>query len=185
LMIDLDHFKQINDQHGHLAGDRVLTDIGAVVKGVMRDTDLVVRWGGEEFLFVARHTSREDAHRVAERICAAVGGYTFALPDGTTLRVACSVGFAPFPFFIHDRKLVKWEEVVDFADAALYAAKRAGRNRWVGLLPDGSMDPAATLERLRADAQDAIASGAVRSISRDTADSDSRETEIEDQPPGT
>jgi diguanylate cyclase (GGDEF)-like protein len=173
LMIDLDHFKQINDEHGHLAGDHVLADIGSVVKGVMRESDLVVRWGGEEFLFVARNTSREDAHLIAERIRTAIGKYTLVLADGTRLRIACSVGFAPFPFFTRQRSLVKWEEVIDFADAALYAAKGAGRNRWVGLVPGQEDDRLAMLERLRADAHGAITSGAVRTVSR------------RDQPPGT
>jgi diguanylate cyclase (GGDEF)-like protein len=131
-MIDLDHFKQVNDQHGHAAGDAVLAQMSGRLKRAARETDYVVRWGGEEFLLVARSTSRVHAPRVAERIRAMVGDEPFDLGNGTRLRKTCSVGFASFPYLPRKPDAVSWAEVVDLADQALYIAKQAGRNTWVG-----------------------------------------------------
>ena len=131
-MIDLDHFKQVNDVHGHAAGDAVLMQLPARILGVFRESDYVVRWGGEEFLVLARGTARASAGAVAERIRAAVAGAPFVLPCGTLLEKTCSIGYASFPFLPGQPRALNWAEVIEIADRALYVAKHSGRNGWVG-----------------------------------------------------
>ncbi|CAN7576736.1 diguanylate cyclase [Pseudoduganella sp. LjRoot289] len=131
-MIDLDHFKQVNDVHGHAAGDAVLMQLPARILGVFRESDYVVRWGGEEFLVLARGTARAGAAAVAERIRAAVADAPFALPCGTLLEKTCSIGYASFPFLPGEPRALNWAEVIEIADRALYVAKHSGRNGWVG-----------------------------------------------------
>ncbi|MES2946996.1 MAG: GGDEF domain-containing protein [Pseudomonadota bacterium] len=132
-LIDLDHFKQVNDVYGHPGGDAVLVQLPARIKSVFRETDYFIRWGGEEFLVVARSTSRSSAAERAERIRAAVSDTAFDLPGGVRLHKTCSIGFAAFPFVPNAPRVVSWEASIELADAALYAAKRAGRDGWVGL----------------------------------------------------
>jgi len=136
LMVDLDHFKRINDHHGHAAGDAVLQQMGEILRRSSRTTDTVARVGGEEFLLVARQSSRADAHIVAERVRAAVAAHNFVLDGGKTLRCTCSVGFSIYPLLVSEPSWAPWEQVVEIADQCLYVAKHAGRNAWVGLIPD-------------------------------------------------
>jgi diguanylate cyclase (GGDEF)-like protein len=124
LLVDLDHFKSVNDTHGHAAGDAVLAALGHLLRETFRASDHVVRWGGEEFLIVVRFTDRSHAPDLAEKLRAAVEAHPFTLPDGTVLQRTCSIGYAVWP----SPDAAAFERVVDRADAALYAAKRAGRN---------------------------------------------------------
>lgn len=132
-MVDLDHFKLVNDQHGHAAGDCVLVQMQQRLREVFRQSDYLIRWGGEEFLVLARATDRDDAALVAERIRAAVAGRPFELPDGVLLTKTCSIGFACFPFLPSEPRLLTWSQVVELADQSLYLAKHAGRNAWAAL----------------------------------------------------
>ncbi len=131
-LLDLDWFKDVNDRFGHLAGDEVLVALSALLSKTMRESDTLVRWGGEEFLFIARNASRAEAPMIAERMRAAVEGHEFYTNDAV-VRLTCSIGFAAFPFITGDRQRFSWEDVVDVADVCLYAAKRAGRDCWVGV----------------------------------------------------
>jgi len=141
LLLDLDHFKSVNDTHGHAAGDAVLIQTAALLRSVVRAGDYVVRWGGEEFLVVARFIDRGDATDLAEKIRSAIAEHDFRLPDGTTIRRTVSIGFAAFPFSPARPRAVTWEEVVDAADHGLYTAKRSGRNNCVGVAAAESEDP--------------------------------------------
>jgi len=144
LLIDVDHFKQVNDVHGHSAGDAVLVQMSERLREASRGSDHVVRWGGEEFLVVAREGSRAHVAELAERIRRAVADRPFLLPDGQQLAKTCSVGFACFPLSAAQPKALDWSAVVDVADGALYEAKRSGRNRWVGITgADAALDAAA------------------------------------------
>lgn len=134
LMVDVDHFKSVNDAHGHHAGDEVLRQLAAVLRSATRESDTVVRWGGEEFLVVGRNTCRKECAVLAERIRERVEAHEFRLDDGTVLRRTCSVGFASYPVVGSTPDHVQWEQVVDLADQALFAAKSGGRNAWVGLV---------------------------------------------------
>jgi diguanylate cyclase (GGDEF)-like protein len=148
-LADLDHFKQINDQHGHSAGDAVLVQTAQRLREVFRDADYLVRWGGEEFLIVARATGRGHAPELAERARARVGGTLFELPDGSRVPCTCSVGFAAFPLSLRHPRALNWSQVIDVADDALYTAKRAGRNQWCGALEATSSSPQALRQGAR------------------------------------
>jgi diguanylate cyclase (GGDEF)-like protein len=134
VMIDLDHFKRINDELGHAAGDAVLAQMRPRLQQVFSESDYLVRWGGEEFLVVVRGTSRERLADLAERARCAVADMPFIIPNGKPLRVTCSIGFACYPLDPAEPREAPWSAVLAVADAALYAAKREGRNRWVGVV---------------------------------------------------
>ncbi|MFT7773992.1 two-component regulator propeller domain-containing protein [Roseateles sp.] len=133
LLLDIDAFKRINDRHGHAAGDAVLVQFGARLRSVLRESDYLVRWGGEEFLAVARDTDRARAEELAERMRAVVAATPFRLDDGSEILVSCSVGFACMPFEPERPQARSWQQVVNLADLGLYAAKHSGRNAWVGV----------------------------------------------------
>lgn len=135
IMVDLDHFKEVNDTHGHAAGDLVLQQVAGILSDATRDTDTVVRWGGEEFLVVARNAARKDAIVLVERIRSHMAAHFFDIGNGTTIRRTCSIGFALMPFLCAEPDFMNWEEVVDVADRCLYVAKHAGRDAWVGIIP--------------------------------------------------
>lgn len=140
-MVDIDHFKRVNDQFGHPAGDELLRQFSTRLQEALREMDTVVRWGGEEFFVVARSIHRGQGLMLAQRIQEAMRSRPFEL-GVTTYHGTCSVGFAPFP---HDPELpngTPWERVVAFADRCLYAAKDSGRDRAVGLVGGPSI-PAA------------------------------------------
>ncbi len=141
-LVDIDHFKRINDQYGHAVGDLVLVEMGRRLRAVFRESDHVVRWGGEEFLGVARGAHRDDGPYVAERIRAAVAGRSFQLPGGHSLAVCCSIGYAALPLVAAHRHAFGWEDTVTIADEALYEAKAAGRDGWAGFEESGeTIDP--------------------------------------------
>jgi len=146
LMVDLDHFKHVNDEYGHHAGDMVLQQMGEILRNAMRDTDTVTRWGGEEFLIVARNAARADATVLPERIRTAVEAHPFDIGKDQPIHCHCSLGFSVYPFLPKEMSLFAWEQIIDIADACLYAAKRSGRNAWVGIVPD----PSDTTQALKA-----------------------------------
>jgi diguanylate cyclase (GGDEF)-like protein len=144
-LCDIDHFKGLNDHHGHAAGDAVLRQMRQRLQQVFRDSDHLVRWGGEEFLIVARSTSRASAAELADRLRHAVADVPMTLDDGTPCPVSVSTGFAAFPASTSHPEALGWEDTVAMADAALLAVKRARRGEWAGVLQiDG--DSSATIQ---------------------------------------
>ncbi|MGF1648376.1 MAG: diguanylate cyclase [Kineosporiaceae bacterium] len=137
LMLDLDHFKAVNDTHGHARGDQVLAELARRLARCVRDIDTVARYGGEEFCLVLPETSPDGAEIVARRVLAAVSGAPFPVPGGPSLHVTVSIGVAAFPE--HGRT---GGEVMRAADRALYAAKRTGRDKVVVADPAGTRPPA-------------------------------------------
>ncbi len=135
LMIDLDHFKTINDSVGHAAGDAVLRQMRELLESVSRSSDIIVRWGGDEFLLVARELSGDGLAELAERIRQRLAQQVFDVGEGRVVRTSCSVGFACYPFFKEQLDALSWEQVISVADRALYVAKASGRNSWVGFHP--------------------------------------------------
>jgi diguanylate cyclase (GGDEF)-like protein len=127
LMVDLDRFKTINDTFGHPVGDKVLQVVAQALRKAARETDGVIRWGGEEFLVLARNSTRAEAQFMAERIRSIVAEQELVLDSGEVLKWTCSVGYAAYPFSLDDLTWLGWERVVELADACLYLAKRAGR----------------------------------------------------------
>ena len=127
LMLDLDHFKTINDRYGHLTGDQVLKEFGRTMIRSARETDLVARYGGEEFAILLPQTTAVQGQRLADRIRRATEATSFCRDEGhADLRVTVSAGVATFP--INDRILTP-DDLVRTADGALYRAKESGRNR--------------------------------------------------------
>lgn len=133
LMIDLDDFKAVNDTAGHVAGDNVMRQMQGVLHGACRNADIAIRWGGDEFLVVARGLDGAHLDVLAERVRARVAEHVFDLGDGRVARLTCSIGFASYPFHRERLDALTWEQVVSVADRALYVAKASGRNVWVGL----------------------------------------------------
>ena len=121
LIVDIDHFKNVNDEHGHLAGDAVLREVAARLQQAMRTEDALGRWGGEEFLAVLTDTPPEGVRVMAERLRQVVAAAPFTLDDGSQIRVTVSVG--------HTNGREDAEVLVHRADDALYVAKAEGRNR--------------------------------------------------------
>ncbi len=124
LFLDLDRFKRINDEHGHLVGSRVLREFGQLLHGLVRSIDTVVRYGGDEFTIVLVDTRLSGAMHVAERIRRTTETHIFGTERGLELRVTVSVGVGTFPQHGRDR-----EHLIDSADKAMYLGKSLGRNR--------------------------------------------------------
>ena len=160
-MVDLDHFKEVNDRHGHAGGDAVLIQMQERLREVFRESDYLIRWGGEEFLVLARATHRDEAKVVAERIRQAVAGREFVLPDGARIHKTCSIGFACFPFMPSAPRLLSWSEVVELADQGLYLAKRSGRNAWAAVYSTDLTRPEGLFPRLMHHLDQALADGEV------------------------
>ena len=149
LLIDVDHFKSINDRHSHSAGDRVLTQIAGVLKDHIRGSDLAVRWGGDEFLVVTRSAQRARAADSAERLRAAVEAVGVQMGADSGPACTVSVGFAEFPFLPHEPEALTWEQTLELADHALRLTKRRRRNSTTGLRAGAGLTAASVLEFLR------------------------------------
>ncbi|WP_461208690.1 GGDEF domain-containing protein [Desulfocurvus sp. DL9XJH121] len=130
LMCDIDYFKQVNDVHGHEAGDSVLQQAVAIIQESIRKSDLLIRYGGEEFLALLQNAEPGAAEAVAEKIRAAVEKHAFVLPGGGGIHKTISVGVAEFP----DDAATMYK-AIKFADVALYEAKNGGRNKVVRFAP--------------------------------------------------
>ncbi len=126
MMLDIDHFKQVNDTHGHPAGDAVLKTLADILRKQLRDVDLAARYGGEEFVVVFPEIGGGAAKQVAERMRGAVAATPFRLPDGQEIDMTVSIGVSSYP-----KDADTSRGVMDCADRSLYAAKEAGRNRVV------------------------------------------------------
>ncbi|MDG4475548.1 GGDEF domain-containing protein [Thiovibrio frasassiensis] len=123
LMLDVDHFKKVNDTHGHGVGDEVLRHIAAILSRETRSSDCPARYGGEEFVVLLPDTRQSAALHVAEKIRSRIEADSFRLPDGRTIPLTVSIGVALFPEDTADHT---W--LVEFADQAMYEAKKLGRN---------------------------------------------------------
>ncbi|MDN3919134.1 ligand-binding sensor domain-containing diguanylate cyclase [Roseateles violae] len=141
MLLDLDHFKRVNDAHGHAAGDAVLVQLAARLRRVFRETDALVRWGGEEVLVLVRETNREEAAELAERACAAVREQPFDIGFGQQVNVSVSIGFAAFPLDPRQPRAWDWQASLALADSALYAAKAQGRDGFVGAVRADGLTP--------------------------------------------
>jgi diguanylate cyclase (GGDEF)-like protein len=125
LMIDIDNFKSCNDTHGHLIGDVVLQQVGALVKKSTRGCDYVARYGGEEFAVILPETPKQEALVVAERIRASIAEHLFTTTTGTSIgNITVTIGLASFPEDAQEKR-----ELIDRADKGLYQGKTSGKNR--------------------------------------------------------
>ncbi len=123
LMVDLDHFKEVNDEHGHLAGDMALTYVASILAESVRKTDTVARFGGEEFIMLMPEMGADEAERFAERLREKIASQPISLQSGVRLTMTASFGVACYPD--HANSI---DDLLIRSDNAMYAAKRAGRN---------------------------------------------------------
>ena len=163
-LLDIDHFKEVNDALGHAAGDEVLEQVADRLRKLVREEDDIIRWGGEEFLVILRSGDARRARVLAENIRQSLAERPFVLVNHGEVGVTGTVGFCPHPL----GKARTWADSVRLADHAMYCGKRAGRDVWVGL--EGSEDANAAALREHS-ISEAIRKGALRIISsREDAD---------------
>jgi diguanylate cyclase (GGDEF)-like protein len=187
IMVDMDFFKEVNDLHGHPAGDRLLQRVAERLTRVVRKSDVLVRWGGEEFLIMSRSADPSGTPAFCERILDIMASEAFDLGHGVHVRKTCSVGWAPFPWSRGAYEAICAEEVIELADTALYRAKAGGRNQGVGILPgDGAVAAphTITLEALQNDTgvltrsvrvQNSGAGGSAHAFAQDILSSEQRD----------
>jgi len=124
LLLDLDHFKLVNDTYGHLVGDDVLVGVATLLQRAVRSVDTVSRYGGEEFVIVLPETGKQGALALAERLRDCLARHRFPIGGGQDIHVTGSIGVAIYP----ELKIESVEDLFRAADAALYRAKGSGRN---------------------------------------------------------
>ena len=157
-LIDIDHFKNVNDQHGHSAGDAVLVEVARRLRETLREQDLIVRWGGEEFLVVVQALEPEQVDTLAQRMLSALDRAAVNV-DTHRIAVTASIGFATFPIGPASLR-VSWERAINLVDTAMYLAKAHGRNRAYGVRLLHARDEAA-LETLTLSLESAWRDGQV------------------------
>lgn len=135
IMVDVDFFKKVNDVHGHPAGDRLLQLVAQRLSTVVRKSDVLVRWGGEEFLIMSRSTDPSGTPAFCARVLEVMSAEPFDLGHGISVKKTCSVGWAAYPWSRNAFEALCAEECIALADAALYRAKAFGRNQGVGIVP--------------------------------------------------
>jgi len=159
MMIDLDNFKPINDTYGHAAGDEMLLQVRDALLSTCRRSDFVIRWGGDEFLVIAKQTRPEESEALAERIRKTVAGTNFTLSDGQIVRTTCSIGFAAYPLFRAQLDESGLDQIISLADGLMYEAKKK-RDAWAGMftpteactsfvIEDGELEPTSLLFRAK------------------------------------
>jgi diguanylate cyclase (GGDEF)-like protein len=152
-LLDLDRFKTVNDLFGHAGGDAVLKETARRLESLLRKTDRLIRWGGEEFLVVSLDCQRTEAPEIASRLMRAIAREPYPIGPPGGIHITTSMGWAAYPFSLPATELHP-EDIVRLADRALYRAKRAGRNCAVGISPASSEQlagaaHAGTVETLR------------------------------------
>jgi diguanylate cyclase (GGDEF)-like protein len=162
IMVDVDFFKRVNDDYGHAAGDELLRKIAQRLSTVMRKSDLLVRWGGEEFLIMSRSADRSGTPVFCSRILDVMASEPFDLLGGVKVRKTCSIGWSPYPWCASAYEAICAEEVIELADTALYLAKSLGRNQSVGFLP--SDEAVSAPERINIETLREQGSGLIRVI---------------------
>ena len=159
VILDIDHFKNINDTYGHAAGDAVLVEISNRLTHVMRDKDMLMRWGGEEFLVFLNQIPVEKIPQVVERILISVGARPIGF-EQKVIPVTVSAGYISLPVGTESEIDPSWEKMLNLADSALYMAKTRGRNRAIGIETVNVM-PSEFDELLQGNLENSITEGKV------------------------
>lgn len=147
-VLHIDRFKEIDETYGQGTGDKILVQIKRILGQVFRGSDFLARWGGEQFLMVARFSNRKAAPLMAERVRQAVSSHTFDLGDDQVLHCTCSIGFASFPYLIADPLAFSWHQVVEIAEMCVHAAERSQNDGWVGLEARAEMESQLTYQAI-------------------------------------
>ena len=157
-LLDVDHFKHVNDTYGHAAGDAVLRMIADNLREILRETDMIVRWGGEEFLAFLPAIPRSGVDEIARRLLVGISS-TIIDYQNVKISVDVSIGFAPFPL-VPGTTALSWERAVNLVDMALYLAKGHGRNRAYGVRGFANFDQT-SMEAIEQDLERAWRAGFV------------------------
>jgi len=161
IMLDIDFFKKVNDEHGHDAGDKVLMQFTQVLQATCRESDWVVRWGGEEFIVVARGLTSGGLENLAERIRKNIESHIFDIGFEQTIKKTCSLGVVSYPFINEEINELTWENTLNLADLALYAAKNSGRNTWIHFFEKEIQQPQRLYEDAMKDLKSLIVNGVI------------------------
>src|SRR5262249_40429416 len=164
-MIDLDNFKTINDTAGHAAGDEVLRQLRDILRECCNASDIIIRWGGDEFMIVARDTSVAQLSALGEQIRTRLAAHVFDLGDSQAVHTTCSIGFACYPFHREHLEALSWEQVIGVADRALYVAKASGRNAWVGFATNGKTPVTGLFPGISNDPEELVRQGQIDVLS--------------------
>lgn len=159
LMFDLDGFKPINDTYGHDAGDRVIVQVGELLQSVCRDDDIVIRWGGDEFMVIGKVHDQGEVSFLAERIRETIEKYGFNIGLSQRMHLSSSIGYAMYPFAHFSPDSLSWEQVHLLADKALYKSKDNGRNTWVGMVQCPEVPPVGVMNTLTHNVDKAVELG--------------------------
>lgn len=161
LIIDIDFFKQVNDTYGHDAGDKVLVKFSEILTDTCRESDWVVRWGGEEFVVIARELDLDGIENLAERIRSNIASSQFDIGQEQSITITCSTGIAPFPLIQNNVELLTWQQTLNCADNVLYLAKRNGRNAWVSISEGNVSAPEGLYNNVMSDVKSVNDSGEI------------------------
>lgn len=164
-ILDIDYFKRVNDLYGHNAGDIVIVEIAQLLLRMLRNSDTIVRWGGEEFLVITRQREKDNTYELAERIRKTIENHPFQVDEDTVIHKTVSIGYAHFPFIPGNVTAVSWAQVLSLADSALYLAKRNGRNLTVGITP-GSQPIDIDFKELMTDLKQAVEKEYINLVSK-------------------
>jgi diguanylate cyclase (GGDEF)-like protein len=148
-LLDIDYFKQVNDRFGHDSGDLILTQFANLLKSSVRADDVVIRWGGEEFLIVLKNSVPEYLPAYAEKVRLLVQNSFLRTVQGDLIRKTVSIGFTRLPFYVNDPERMSIEQTISVADLGLYYAKNHGRNRAVLIEAGGRIADTAPEEMQR------------------------------------
>lgn len=165
-LLDIDHFKRINDTWSHETGDRALKQITDILRREARESDFLIRWGGEEILFVGRTADLDSAAAVVDRLHQAIREHPFDLGVTAPVPLTCSIGFSVYPFQPDHLEAATWEDQVRLADRCLYAVKRSGRDGWLGVAGRPGAGPGLA-QAFEANPAETAAQGTVSLRSRD------------------
>lgn len=166
LMFDLDGFKPINDNYGHEAGDKVIKQVADILTQQCSNQDIVIRWGGDEYLIVARVDDLAHAQQLTEQIRLSIANHAFDIGLSGRFHLSSSLGFALYPFSHHAPHSISWDQVHLLADHALYKSKDAGRNTWTGIVETSIELPFSKLNALVPNLDKAIEEGDIEIVSR-------------------
>ena len=169
-MLDLDHFKQVNDLHGHAAGDRVLEQVALRLQALVRSGDYLVRWGGEEFLLLFRPMPAAQVPMLGERLHRAVSTMPFDIGNEGRIDLTASIGLSEYPMFRDSGRPLGWEAMVELADQALYYVKRNGRGGWAMFRPTATTRTDTLLADLQRDPAALLREGALKLVGSVTDD---------------
>ncbi len=132
-LINIDHFKEVNDQYGHDLGDRVLKELTDIINRSIRENDVAIRWGGEDFLVVLKNTKTDYLTVFAEKLRACIQEHEFIIGKDKIISITCSIGFTRVPINDDPAGIYKLDDYIAITDLALYYSKDLGRNRWTGI----------------------------------------------------